>query len=118
MECKRQLWSTIHRLISSFHGEYILISDFNEVWDDSKRMGSQFHNNSARNFNNFIEQAKLIDIPLGGSRYTWSDKRGSTFSKLNHFLDSDGFQDSFLHISGMALDKNLPNHRTILFIGA
>ena len=74
VDCMRQLWSTILQLISYFHGECILMGDFNIVWDDSKRMGSRFHNNSARSFNHFIKHVELTDIPLGGLRFTCSNK--------------------------------------------
>lgn len=55
------------------------MGDFNEVRDESERLGSIFNLAIARCFNQFIEQASLIDISLGGPRYTWGDKWGSKF---------------------------------------
>lgn len=72
------------------------MGDYNEVQNDLERIGSQFHQNSTRIFNDFIEQANLTDIPLGGPHFTWSDKWGSKFSKLDRFFILDGFLDSFL----------------------
>ncbi|KAL7616301.1 hypothetical protein Lser_V15G00712 [Lactuca serriola] len=92
------------------------MDDFNEVRDDSERMGSKFYSSSARVFNEFINSIDLVDVPLGGPRFTWSDKWGSKFSKLDRFLVTEGFLDSFPHLSALVLDKNIPDHRPILLL--
>lgn len=46
------------------------MSDFNEVQDESERFGSQFNQASMRVFNDFIGHLDLVDIPLGGPRFT------------------------------------------------
>lgn len=74
VECKRQSWINLLQLIVSFSRESILMGDFNKIHDDSERMGSIFHANTTRFFNQFIDEADLIELPLGGSRFTWSDK--------------------------------------------
>lgn len=85
--------------------ECVLIGDFNEVEGESKRMGSIFHHNTDRIFNHFMEHAELIDIPLGNPRFTWSNKWGSKFSKLDRILILNGFLDCFPHSSGLVLEK-------------
>nr|GEX93152.1 hypothetical protein [Tanacetum cinerariifolium] len=40
---KRQLWHYITNLISRFHGECLLMGDFNEVRSEEERMGSIFN---------------------------------------------------------------------------
>lgn len=40
---KRMLWDRLHQMISLFHGECILMGEFNVVRDESERMGSQLH---------------------------------------------------------------------------
>ncbi|XP_023771251.1 uncharacterized protein LOC111919929 [Lactuca sativa] len=92
------------------------MGDFNEVRDDSERFGSNFNSSSARAFNDFINSLDLVDIPLGGPRFTWNDKWGSKFSKLDIFLVTEGFMDTFPHLSVIVLEKNIPDHRPILLL--
>nr|GEX00808.1 cysteine-rich receptor-like protein kinase [Tanacetum cinerariifolium] len=46
------------------HGDVIIMGDFNEVRFASKRHGSYFHSLNAAEFNMFIANSQLIDIPL------------------------------------------------------
>lgn len=39
------------------------MGDFHEVWDESERMGYQFHPKLDRSSNQFIYHDDLIDIP-------------------------------------------------------
>lgn len=94
----------------------VLMGNFNEVREKSERMGSQFHQDTTRNFNHFIDEAKLTDIPLGGPHFTWTYKWGSKFSKLDRFLVMDDYLDSVLHISGMVLEKHIPYHQLIVLL--
>ncbi|XP_023754992.1 uncharacterized protein LOC111903450 [Lactuca sativa] len=57
-----------------------------------------------------------MDIPMGGPRYTWSDKWGSKLSKLDRFLVSDAIMLHFLHIMGLVLDKNILDHHPIVLL--
>ncbi|XP_023762391.1 uncharacterized protein LOC111910809 [Lactuca sativa] len=79
-------------------------------------MCSVFNHLSARVFNDFIENLDLSDIPLSGPRFTWSDKWGSKFSKLDRFLVTDGFMTAFPHLAGIVLEKNIPDHVPIILL--
>lgn len=58
----------------------------------------------------------MVDIHLGGPRFTWSDKCGSKFSKLDRFLVTVGILDYFPHIDGLVLEKKIHGHRRILLV--
>ncbi|GJS22086.1 hypothetical protein Tco_0450718 [Tanacetum coccineum] len=64
---KRQLWNYIISLISRFHGECILMGDFNEVRNADERMGSIFNSQGAADFNDFILNAGLSEVQLEGT---------------------------------------------------
>ena len=66
------------------------MGDFNEVRDESERLGSTFYPANAHSFNDFVDHLDLVDVPLGGPRFTWSDKWGSKFSKLDRFMVTEG----------------------------
>lgn len=55
------------------------MGDFNEVLHISERKGQSREKRSMRKFKAWGNSLSLIDIPLGGRRYTW--KRGC--SKVN-----------------------------------
>ncbi|GKA21903.1 RNA-directed DNA polymerase, eukaryota [Tanacetum coccineum] len=67
-------------------GEVVMMGDFNEVRYKSDRFGSNFNAHGADIFNNFIINAGLEEVPLGGSAYTWCHKSASKMSKLDRFL--------------------------------
>ncbi|GKE34887.1 RNA-directed DNA polymerase, eukaryota, partial [Tanacetum coccineum] len=88
----------------SWDGECILLGDFNEVIFDHERHGSLFNSHGANAFNNFINMAGLIDLPLEGYSFTWAHKSASKMSKLDRIFISEA----------LCLDKHLSDHRPIL----
>ncbi|GKE66308.1 RNA-directed DNA polymerase, eukaryota, reverse transcriptase zinc-binding domain protein [Tanacetum coccineum] len=83
-------------LISAiWDGTLVMIRDFNEVLDAGERYGLVFNDRQAKFFNEFINDASLIDTPLGGFNYTWTDKWGSKMSKLDRFLVFETFYEFF-----------------------
>lgn len=63
-----------------------------------------------------LEHADLVDIPLGRLCFSWSDRWGSKFCKLDRFLITEGLFHNFPHMMGLVLAKNLPDHRPIILI--
>ncbi|GJV96160.1 RNA-directed DNA polymerase, eukaryota, reverse transcriptase zinc-binding domain protein [Tanacetum coccineum] len=114
LSSKIALWSSLSNLIVSWDGIVVVMGDYNEVRDASERFGSIFIDRQAKLFNKFIEDSSLIDIPLGGYNFTWTDKWGSKMSKLDRFLVSDKFYEYFPNITGVILEKGIPDHRPIL----
>ncbi|GJT02906.1 RNA-directed DNA polymerase, eukaryota [Tanacetum coccineum] len=114
LNLKRALWSYISGIISQWHGEVVVMGDFNEVRYASERYGSSFHALNAADFNMFIANSNLIDIPLGGYSFTWSDKHASKMSNLDRFLVSQGIVDLFPNLTGLILHRHISDHRPIL----
>ncbi|GKC28240.1 RNA-directed DNA polymerase, eukaryota [Tanacetum coccineum] len=111
---KRALWTYMAGIINCWHGEVIIMEDFNEVRYPSERYGSSFNPLNAAEFNRFIANSHLFDIPLGGYSFTWSDKYASKMSKLDRFLVSQGTLDLFPNLTGLILHCNISDHRPIL----
>nr|GFB10170.1 hypothetical protein [Tanacetum cinerariifolium] len=114
MPSKLMLWDQLTRLISGWNGHVVVLGDFNEVRIASERFGSVFNARQADNFNLFISNLNLIDVPLGGYKFTWTDKWASKMSKLDRYLISECMLDSFPNITGLILEKGIPDHRPIL----
>ncbi|GJZ00356.1 RNA-directed DNA polymerase, eukaryota, reverse transcriptase zinc-binding domain protein [Tanacetum coccineum] len=67
---KQMLWDYLVHVINQWHGETIIMGDFNEVRYKFDRFGSNFNVQGAGAFNSFIVNAGLEEVPLGGSAFT------------------------------------------------
>ncbi|GJZ18940.1 RNA-directed DNA polymerase, eukaryota [Tanacetum coccineum] len=65
MPRKRQLWAYMTGIINHWHGEIVVMGDFKEVRFASEHHGSTFYASNAAEFNTFITNSYLIDVPLG-----------------------------------------------------
>ncbi|PWA86509.1 RNA-directed DNA polymerase, eukaryota [Artemisia annua] len=82
-DAKKVLWDQLSSMIRVWSGEVILMGDFNEVRWEHERFGSVFNRVQANHFNDFISQVELVDVPLGGYMFTWSDSSASKMSKID-----------------------------------
>nr|GEX43260.1 RNA-directed DNA polymerase, eukaryota [Tanacetum cinerariifolium] len=69
--------------------EIVIMGDFNEVRFKSDRFGSVFNVRGAEVFNSFIANAGLVEVPLGGSAFTWCHKSASKMSKIDRIAPRD-----------------------------
>ncbi|GJU24161.1 RNA-directed DNA polymerase, eukaryota, reverse transcriptase zinc-binding domain protein [Tanacetum coccineum] len=88
--------------------------DMNVVRNDNKRSGSLFSRQDADNFNSFIENSGLIDLPLGGRLFTWMKKPRTKLSKLDRFLISDEVAQALPDVRVTAIDRLWSDHNLIL----
>nr|GFA34656.1 RNA-directed DNA polymerase, eukaryota [Tanacetum cinerariifolium] len=95
-------------------GEVVIMGDFNEVRYKSDRFGSVFNVQGANVFNSFITNARLKEVPLGGSSFTWCHKSATKMSKLDIFFISKIFLNTCSNITAITLERNLSDHRPIL----
>ncbi|XP_071740879.1 uncharacterized protein [Rutidosis leptorrhynchoides] len=111
---KQRLWNELLSLINSLHIPHIVFGDFNEVRNKTERMNSEYNQHWANNFNNFINNSGLIDLPLGGKRFTRICEKTMKFSKLDRFLVSDGIFTIWPNTSSKTLDRDLSDHCPII----
>nr|GEV24190.1 RNA-directed DNA polymerase, eukaryota [Tanacetum cinerariifolium] len=95
-------------------GNVVLMGDINEVRYKSDRFGSNFNVQGAGEFNYFINDVDLEEVPLGGSMFTWCHKSGLKMSKLDRFFISNSLFNSSPHISAITLERYLSDHQPIL----
>ncbi|XP_071686953.1 uncharacterized protein [Rutidosis leptorrhynchoides] len=88
---KIRFWDSLEALISQINMPWLICEDFNEVRSQSERFNCEFNPNWANRFNDIINRLRLIDIPLGGKKFTRVCDNGITFSKLDRFLISEEF---------------------------
>ncbi|GJV14196.1 RNA-directed DNA polymerase, eukaryota, reverse transcriptase zinc-binding domain protein [Tanacetum coccineum] len=110
---KEKLWNDIFDFMNSNRGHHLIFGDFNVVRFASERFGTAFNHASANVFNQFIRDAHLWDIPLGGHLFTRFNKHGDKLSKLDRPFCSPLCQmiSAFKFYNSWLLDKSL--HSTI-----
>ncbi|XP_058778478.1 uncharacterized protein LOC131652588 [Vicia villosa] len=118
---KHELWAALSSRVREKNGESIcVLGDFNSIRNGEERRGSavNIRSEKAEEFDNFITGADLIDLPLHGSKFTWSRTGGSARSRIDRFLISEEWCISWPSSSQWALDKELSDHRPILLCDA
>lgn len=95
---KRRLWEEIGSLmISKGEGRWCVLGDFSSIKSNSERKGVIHHHRSEEivSFCEFIHDCGLIDLPLVGRKYTWYKSDGKGMSRLDRFLISEDWLNSF-----------------------
>ncbi|CAM8902480.1 unnamed protein product [Rhodiola kirilowii] len=83
---KLQLWEELLEVRNSNEGGWIIGGDFNAVLHKEERRGSAFNDKEADQFFKFIQAMGVMNLPLIGRKFTWSNKSGA--SRLDRFLIS------------------------------
>lgn len=85
---KRRLWSRLSDLwVNSTIENWLFLGDFNDVRSADERRGVGNGPSSQRreieDFNAFIEEAELIDMPLSRRKFTWVRPGGRSMSRID-----------------------------------
>ncbi|XP_071735549.1 uncharacterized protein [Rutidosis leptorrhynchoides] len=111
---KKRIWDFILSFINNNDGDFIIFGDFNSVRYSHERFGTHFNHLEAADFNDFIANGGLIDIPLGGRAFTRVNKSFTQRSKIDRFMVSNGILDVFPHVTGKILSNLWSDHCPIL----
>nr|GEV44814.1 RNA-directed DNA polymerase, eukaryota [Tanacetum cinerariifolium] len=111
---KRMVWEYLSYVINQWNGNVVIMGDFNEVRYKSDRFGFVFNVQGAEEFNAFIADVGLEEVPLGGSSFTWCHKSATKMSKLDRFFVSNSILNLCPHFSAITLERFLSDHRPIL----
>ena len=92
--------------------------DFNVVRFPSERLGSNSFTTAMREFSNFISEQGLIDLPLQGGSFTWSNSREvASKARLDRFLFSANWEDKFPTVSPRRMSRLCSDHFPIVLEG-
>ncbi|XP_071719408.1 uncharacterized protein [Rutidosis leptorrhynchoides] len=113
---KKKMWDSLDHVMNITDVSWILCGDFNEVRGPSERLNCEFFRNRAIRFNEFITRNGLVEIPLGGRKFTRISDDGIKMSKLDRFLVSDTFLPLWPDLKVVALDRKFSNHCPIMLM--
>ncbi|XP_071712491.1 uncharacterized protein [Rutidosis leptorrhynchoides] len=111
---KKRMWESLKGLLRKVDTSWLLCGDFNEVRDEEERVNSNFIPSRASRFNNFILNNDLVEIPLGGRKFTRVCDNGFKLSKLDKFLAFDKFLNLWDDLSAIVLDQKFSDHCPIV----
>ncbi|GJX15428.1 putative RNA-directed DNA polymerase, eukaryota, reverse transcriptase zinc-binding domain protein [Tanacetum coccineum] len=106
---KGELWNKLEDMINLFKAAWCVFGDFNEVREQDDRLNTQFQAREDE-FNEFIVNTHLIEMLLGGRRFTRISDDGMKFNNLDRYLVSDEFKLLWGSLAAVALDRKLSDH--------
>jgi hypothetical protein len=89
--------------------------DFNATRFPSERLGNHRYAPSMEEFSRFIFDHGLMDIPLRGGQFTWSN--GTSWSRIDRFLLSSGWEERFANVAQRRLTRVMSDHFPIILEG-
>lgn len=113
MSGKRKLWEDIKMSKKGVgKGLWVLAGDFNAVLKGNERKGctSQKNRVEINEFQAFVKDMELIDLPLLGRRYTWFKSNGSAMSRLIRILVSKEWLKKWPNPIQWALNRDVSDH--------
>ncbi|XP_071727561.1 uncharacterized protein [Rutidosis leptorrhynchoides] len=108
------LWDKLTQLITNSEDAWLICGDFIEVRDQIERFNCEFLEYRAKRFHNFINTNRLIDLPLGGRKFTRVCDEGIKFSKIDRFFVSNNFPNLWNDLTSSVLERNLFDHCPIM----
>ncbi|GKV27405.1 hypothetical protein SLEP1_g36578 [Rubroshorea leprosula] len=111
---KRALWEELQGLITSRGGKWCLAGDFNAVRKEEERAGCRELTREMRDFDDFIQNTGLIDLPLMGRKYTWYNSNGQYMSRIDRFLLTEEWILKWSDVKQWGLNRSVSDHCPIL----
>ena len=115
---KRELWESLKQLRGQDpEGLWCLLGDLNSIRHPSEREGVSQRGaeaSSINEFNEWISELELVEIPSVGRKFTWFKPNGASRSKLDRFLVSHEWLLKWPDCSTLILDRNFSDHCPIL----
>ncbi|KAK9048985.1 hypothetical protein SSX86_032048, partial [Deinandra increscens subsp. villosa] len=93
---------------------WIIMGDFNAVRFANERFNSEFNSSEAADFNRFISDGGLIDLHMGGRRFTFLSSSGDSLSKLDRILVCNSYLNKWPNSSIQALPRLWSDHCPVL----
>ncbi|GKV28181.1 hypothetical protein SLEP1_g37265 [Rubroshorea leprosula] len=109
-----ETWTELLKMIEEGENCWCIAGDFNSVRSTDERRGRSEHSNYRKDLNEFIELAGLVDLPLTRRKFTWYRSDGSTKSRLDRFLLSDGMLNLWGDCCQIGLNRTTSDHCPVM----
>ena len=102
---------------SSQEGLWCVLGDFNCIRHPSERIGKcerLYGDNSIQEFNEWIDDLEVLEVPSLGRQFTWFRPNGESRSRLDKFLISPEWRDRWPESVQFTLPRSFSDHYPIL----
>ncbi|GKV17381.1 hypothetical protein SLEP1_g27896 [Rubroshorea leprosula] len=110
---KRALWAALKILILENGGNWCLMGDFNAVRNEQEWRGGSIRRDMPE-FDQFISECGLVDLPLIGRKFTWHQTNGAAMSRLDRFLLSEEWCLNWEDVKQWGLNCSYSDHCPIV----
>ncbi|VVA41200.1 PREDICTED: RNA-directed DNA polymerase, partial [Prunus dulcis] len=112
---RRRFWEELAGLFGLCGNKWCIGGDFNVVRFVSEKSNGGRMTSSMKTFNDFIDDTNLRDPNLLNASFTWSNFReNAVCRRLDRFLFSEEWEDSFPHVKHTALARVTSDHCPIM----
>ncbi|XP_058211519.1 uncharacterized protein LOC131323689 [Rhododendron vialii] len=115
---RRDVWNEIKARKIRFNMPWVLGGDFNEIKSTGERSGCSRVDRGIRDFQEFINCMEVIDLPMVGRKFTWSNVQEENIqSRIDRFLVPQERLDKF-SVFQWGLPRITSNHCPIMLSDA
>ncbi|XP_074305236.1 uncharacterized protein LOC141640286 [Silene latifolia] len=86
---RKSLWTRLGYFKNHISGPWLLCGDFNTVLSPCERLGGQSTEEEIEDFQNCVDNCRLVDMVASGSYFTWNNKQEANtrvYSRLDRAL--------------------------------
>ncbi|XP_028107298.1 uncharacterized protein LOC114306285 [Camellia sinensis] len=111
-----KFWKVLHRLKTVFCDPWCLVGDFNEIRSIGERRGCSRRDKGMKEFNQFIDNLELIDLPMMGRQFTWCNAiEGDRWSRIDRVLLSTEWMERY-NLKLWGLERSVSDHCPLLLV--
>ncbi|GKV29208.1 hypothetical protein SLEP1_g38154 [Rubroshorea leprosula] len=114
MQGKRRLWEDLKRLIHEQKGNLCVMGDFNAIKCKEEFAGSRRQQCELKEFDEFILETELQDLPLIRRKFTCYHSNRNSMSRLDRFLLSEEWLLNWGEVKQWGLKRSISDHCPIL----
>nr|GEV35318.1 reverse transcriptase [Tanacetum cinerariifolium] len=108
------LWSVLRNHEVGMEGLWVIGGDWNDILKIEEILGQDYTDASMRHFQAFVNERGLVDIPMFGANFTWSnDQSNLSMSRLDRFLISSDLVAQFNQTQQWCVKVSFSDHHAI-----
>ncbi|GJR79308.1 transposon TX1 uncharacterized 149 kDa protein [Tanacetum coccineum] len=112
---RRSLWRLLRNHEVGMEGLWILAGDWNDILNIEERLGQYCVDASMRDFQSFVNNCNLVDIPMSGANFTWSNGQSNlSMSRLDRFLISSDWVSQFNQTRQWCVNVSFSDHHAVV----
>ncbi|GFS40543.1 hypothetical protein Acr_00g0069200 [Actinidia rufa] len=107
-----RVWEELSGARAIWGTPWVCGGDFNVVRYPYERVGNSRITRAMRDFSDYTLEEVLMDLPLEGDRFTWSN--GTASSRLDRFVVSPEWEGGHLDVRQYCLPRIVSDHKSVI----